>query len=410
MQYKIYPPEKLKATIQLPASKSISNRVLILNALSLNTNPVENLSDCEDTQVIIDAFNSDSNVFDVKGAGTAMRFLTAFLAGMDGEWIVQGSKRMHERPIYPLVDTLRELGADIEYLENDGYPPLKIRGKRLRGGEVSVSGNISSQFISALMMVAPTMENGLIINIRDEIISKPYINLTVKLMEEYGIHLKWEERRIKIKPQPYKSVSFKVESDWSAASYWYEMVSLCPNSEVTLLGLQEGSYQGDANLVSLFKDLGVSTEFVSNGVIIRKVKKTAKKFFHNFICEPDLAQTFAATCCFLNVPFIFSGIQSLRIKETDRIEALKTELKKLGFVLRETDSEMLEWDGERCFAEENAAIDTYDDHRMAMSFSPAAIPYKSIKINDPQVVNKSYPNFWEDLEKAGFSIIPNLKS
>lgn len=404
MQYKIYPPEKLKATVELPASKSISNRVLILNALSLNTNPVENLSDCEDTQVIIDAFNSDSNVFDVKGAGTAMRFLTAFLAGMDGEWIVQGSKRMHERPIFPLVDTLRTIGADIEYLENDGYPPLKIRGKRLKGGEVYVSGSISSQFISALMMVAPTMENGLIINIRDEIISKPYINLTAKLMEEYGIHLKWEGNRIKIKPQAFKPVSFKVESDWSAASYWYEMVSLCPHSEITLLGLQEGSYQGDANLVNLFKDLGVSTEFIPNGVIIRKVGKPTKKFFHNFIYEPDLAQTFAAACCFLHVPFIFSGVQSLRIKETDRIEALKTELKKLGFVLSETDSEMLEWDGERCFAEENAAIDTYDDHRMAMSLSPAAIPFKSVTINDPQVVNKSYPNFWDDLEKAGFRI------
>lgn len=404
MQYKIYPPEKLKATVELPASKSISNRVLILNALSLNTNPVENLSDCEDTQVIIDAFNSDSNVFDVKGAGTAMRFLTAFLAGMDGEWIVQGSKRMHERPIFPLVDTLRTIGAEIEYLGNDSYPPLKIRGKRLKGGEVYVSGSVSSQFISALMMVAPTMENGLIINIRDEIISKPYINLTAKLMEEYGIHLKWEGNRIKIKPQAFKPVSFKVESDWSAASYWYEMVSLCPHSEITLLGLQEGSYQGDANLVNLFKDLGVSTEFVPNGVIIRKVGKPTKKFFHNFIYEPDLAQTFAAACCFLHVPFIFSGVQSLRIKETDRIEALKTELKKLGFVLSETDSEMLEWNGERCFAEEDAVIDTYDDHRMAMSLSPAAIPFKSVTINDPQVVNKSYPNFWDDLEKAGFRI------
>lgn len=404
MQYKIYPPEKLKATIELPASKSISNRVLILNALSLNTNPVENLSDCGDTQVIIDAFNSNSNVFDVKGAGTAMRFLTAFLAGMDGEWIVQGSKRMHERPIYPLVDTLKAIGADIEYLKNEGYPPLKIRGKRLQGGEVYVSGSVSSQFISALMMVAPTMKNELIINIRDEIISKPYISLTAKLMEEYGIHLKWEGNRIKIKPQSYKPVSFKVESDWSAASYWYEMASLYPDAEITLLGLKENSYQGDANLVSLFKDLGVSTEFVSNGVVIRKAGKPIKKFFHNFIYEPDLAQTFVATCCFLHVPFIFSGVQSLRIKETDRIEALKTELKKLGFVLRETDSEMLEWDGERYFVEENVILDTYDDHRMAMSLSSAAIPFKSVTINDPHVVSKSYPNFWDDLRKAGFSI------
>lgn len=404
MQYRIHPPETLKATVNLPASKSISNRVLILNALSLNTEPVENLSDCEDTQVIIDAFNSKSNLFDVKGAGTAMRFLTAFLAGMDGEWIVQGSKRMHERPIYPLVDTLKSIGADIEYLKNEGYPPLKIKGKRLSGGEVQVPGNISSQFISALMMVAPTMEKGLIINIQDEIISKPYIVLTAKLMEEYGVHLKWEGNRIRIKPQSYKPVSFKVESDWSAASYWYAMASLSAQAEVTLLGLYPNSCQGDANLVNLFKDLGVSTEFVSNGVVIRKKGRPIKKFFHNFIYEPDLAQTFVAACCFQHVPFIFSGLQSLRIKDTDRIAALRREMKKLGFVLRETDSEMLEWDGECCFVEENAVMDTYDDHRMAMSLALAAIPFKSVTMNDPQVVSKSYPNFWEDLRKAGFRI------
>ncbi|MDO5664722.1 MAG: 3-phosphoshikimate 1-carboxyvinyltransferase [Bacteroidia bacterium] len=404
MQYKIYPPEKLKATIELPPSKSISNRILILNALSLNTNPVENLSDCEDTQVIIDAFNSNSNIFDVKGAGTAMRFLTAFLAGMEGEWILKGSKRMHERPIYPLVDTLKAIDADIEYMQNEGYPPLKIKGKRLKGGEVFVSGNISSQFVSGLMMVAPTMEKGLIINIQTDVISKPYLNLTIKLMEEYGVHVKWEGNKIIIKPQEYRPVTFKVESDWTAASYWYEMVALCSGAEVTLLGLQKNSYQGDSYLASLFNDLGVTTEFIPNGVIIRKTRKPNKKFFHNFVGEPDLAQTFAVTCCFLNVPFIFSGVQSLRIKETDRIEALKTELKKLGFVLRETGNEMLEWDGERCSIDANAAMDTYEDHRMAMSLLPAAIPLKSILINDPHVVSKSYPNFWEDLKKAGFKI------
>ena len=410
MQYKISPPETLKATIELPASKSISNRVLILNALSFNTNPVENLSDCEDTQVIIDAFNSNSNIFDVKGAGTAMRFLTAFLAGMEGEWILKGSKRMHERPIYPLVDTLKALDADIEYLETEGCPPLRIRGKRLKGGEVFVSGNISSQFLSALMMVAPIMEKGLVINIRTDVISKPYLNLTIKLMEEYGVHVKWEDNKIIIKPQVYKPVTFRVEPDWTAASYWYEMVALCPGSEVILPGLCKDSYQGDSNLVSLFADLGVATEYVSGGVVIRKATKPNKKFFHNFVGEPDLAQTFAATCCFLNVPFIFSGVQSLRIKETDRIEALKVELKKLGFVLRETGDEMLEWDGERCFPQENAAIDTYDDHRMAMSLAPAAVPFNSILINDPHVVSKSYPNFWKDLQTAGFIITSNPKS
>ena len=203
MQYKVFPPQTLRTTVQLPASKSISNRVAILNALSLNTRSVENLSDCEDTQVIIDAFNSDSNTFDVKGSGTAMRFLTAFLAGMEGEWIIKGSPRMHERPIHPLVETLTALGAEITYLQREGYPPLKIKGKKLKGGEVYLSGNISSQFTSALLMLAPTMDNGLVIHIEKKIVSKPYILLTMKMMEEYGVHAKWDENDIIVKRQQY---------------------------------------------------------------------------------------------------------------------------------------------------------------------------------------------------------------
>lgn len=404
MQYKIYSPNKLNVSIDLPASKSISNRILILNALSLNQNPIDNLSDCEDTQVLIDVFNSDSNEFDVRAAGTAMRFLTAFLSGVDGEWILKGSKRMHERPIHPLVDTLVSLGAEIEYLENRGFPPLKIKGKKLNGGEVYVSGSISSQFISALMMVAPVMRDGLTLHIQDEIISKPYIHLTAKLMEEFGVNVKWDDDKIQIKPQAYKPIKYRVEPDWSAASYWYEMVALMPGSEVLLKGLYEKSYQGDANIVNLFKDLGVSTEFTDEGAVIRNSGKRTKKFFHNFIQEPDLAQTFAATCCFLKIPFVFSGIQSLRIKETNRVEALMIELKKLGYVLKDSSNEMFEWDGERCFAEENPAIDTYEDHRMAMSLAPASVPLKTILINQPGVVSKSYPYFWDDLKKAGFTI------
>lgn len=404
MQYKIYPPNKLNVSIDLPASKSISNRILILNALSLNQNPIENLSECEDTKVLLNVFDSDSNVFDVGAAGTAMRFLTAFLSGVEGEWILKGSERMHERPIHPLVDTLKSLGADIDYLENRGYPPLKIRGKKLEGGEVYVSGGISSQFISALMMVAPVMKNGLIIHIQDEVISKPYIELTAKLMEEFGAHIKWDNNKIQIKSQTYKPIGYRVEPDWSAASYWYEMVALIPDSEVLLNGLTDNSYQGDSNLVNLFKDLGVTTEFTNEGAIIRNNGVRTKKFFHNFIQEPDLAQTFAATCCFLKVPFVFSGIQSLRIKETNRVEALIVELKKLGYVLTDSSNEMFEWDGEKCFPENSPSIDTYEDHRMAMSLAPAAIPFDTIMINEPGVVSKSYPHFWDDLKKAGFRI------
>ncbi len=405
-QYKIYPPETetIRTTIHLPASKSISNRALILNALSLSSAPIKNLSDCEDTKVLIDAFNSDSNQFDIKAAGTAMRFLTAFLAGMEGEWILKGTNRMHQRPIHPLVETLVALGADIEYLKKEGFPPLLIKGRKLKGGEVYLSGDISSQFISAVLMVAPLMEKGLIMHIEKNIVSKPYIDLTISMMSKCGVNARWEGNEITVKPQSYKAVDMIVEADWSAASYWYQIASLKPGSEIKLLGVMKESLQGDSNVANLFTDLGVTTEFIPDGIIIRSQKKKTKKFFHNFINEPDLAQTFAATCCFKNVPFLFSGVQSLKIKETDRIQALINELKKLGYVLKESEIGMLEWDGERCTPDKEPAIDTYEDHRMAMPFAPGAITNKSIIINDPDVVSKSYPKFWEDLKYAGFII------
>lgn len=404
LQYIITPPGTLRTAIQLPASKSMSNRALILNALSMSSYPIRNLSDCEDTQVLIDVFNSQSNQFDIKAAGTAMRFLTAFLAGMEGEWIIKGSKRMHERPIYPLVETLEAVGAEINYLEKEGYPPLQIKGKRLKGGEVYLSGSISSQFISALLMIAPIMENGLVMHIENEIVSKPYIHLTLSMMEKCGVQAKWDGNDITVKPQAYNAVEFVVEPDWTAASYWYEMVSLIPGAEVTLKGLGRNSLQGDSNVTNLFGDLGVTTEFVPEGIIIRNTKKRTKKFFHDFVNEPDLAQTFAATCCFMGKPFLFSGIQSLKIKETDRVAALINELKKLGYLLNETEIGMLEWDGERCLPEKEPALDTYDDHRMAMSLAPGAIVTGSLIINNPKVVSKSYPDFWDDLKQAGFTI------
>lgn len=407
MQYKITSPEKLRASITLPSSKSISNRALILNALSGSSMEIENLSDCEDTQVIIDAFNSQSNTFDVRGAGTAMRFLTAFLAAMEGEWIIKGSKRMHERPIEPLVDTLTALGAEIEYMEKEGYPPLKIKGKQLEGGEVFVAGNISSQFISALLMIAPHMRNGLTIHLENEVISKPYIALTVKMLEDYGIETKWIDNDISIASQTFTPKPQTIEPDWSAASYWYAFVALKPKAEIELKGLQKASMQGDANLHRLFIDLGVTSRFTEDSLQICHSGKRTNKFFHDFVNEPDLAQTFVVACCLLNIPFLFSGLQSLRIKETDRIEALKTELKKLGFVLLDSEPGMLEWNGERCLPKDKPQIDTYVDHRMAMAFSAAAIPLKSIIMNNPDVVSKSYLHFWDDLKRAGFTIEQN---
>ncbi|MDR0333943.1 MAG: 3-phosphoshikimate 1-carboxyvinyltransferase [Dysgonamonadaceae bacterium] len=404
MQYKITSPTKIKSVVQLPSSKSISNRGLILNALSLNTEPIINLSDCEDTQVIIDAFNSDSNIFDVKAAGTAMRFLTAFLAGMEGEWIIKGTHRMHERPIFPLVDTLLSLGASIKYIEKEGYPPIKIKGRQMKGGEVNLSGSISSQFISALLMIAPLMESGLTIHIKNEIISKPYIDLTLNMMRKYGINAIWCENSIKIKHKRYKPFSLTVESDWSAASYWYEMVALLPGSQVKLIGLEKESMQGDSKTAELFEYMGVTTKYLPDGVFISKTKQATDRFFYDFVNEPDLAQTFIATCCFLNIRFVFSGLQSLKIKETDRINAMITEMQKFGFILQAQKNSILSWGGERCDAETNPVIHTYDDHRMAMALAPASIVYKSTLINNPEVVSKSYPNFWNDLRSVGFEV------
>lgn len=404
MAYRIYPPNSLYNTVSLPGSKSISNRALILNALSLSQYEIENLSVCEDTRVIKDVFASNTNEFDVRGAGTAMRFLAAFLACVEGEWILKGSERMHQRPIDPLVDTLITLGADIEYLNNMGYPPLKIKGKKLQGGEVYLTANVSSQFISALIMIAPTMEFGLKLHLEHEVISKPYIHLTQKMMEDYGVRARWIDNTIKVEPQSYIPVRYHVESDWSAASYWYSIVALMPEAEVRLTGLKKESLQGDANIINLFSDLGVSTSFEEKETVLRKKSLGSKKFFHNFINEPDLAQTFAVTCCLLNIPFFFSGLQTLKIKETDRIYALITELKKLGYVLKETENGILEWDGERCLTDETIVIDTYDDHRMAMAFAPASIIYDNFYINHPEVVTKSYPSFWDDLQQGGFKL------
>ena len=405
MAYKIHPPISLFNTVTLPGSKSISNRAIILNALSLSKYDIENLSVCEDTRVIQDAFASNTNEFDVRGAGSAMRFLAAFLACVEGEWILTGSERMHQRPIHPLVDTLVTIGAEIEYLGNKGYPPLKIKGRNLEGGEVYLTANVSSQFISALMMIAPTTKFGLTLHLEHEIISKPYIHLTQKMMQDYGVDVKWEGKTIIIHPQPYTAIRYSVESDWSAASYWYSLVALMPEAEVKLKGLRKESLQGDANVINLFTDLGVATTFVEDGVVLSKKNVVRGKFFHNFINEPDLAQTFAVTCCLLNIPFFFSGLQTLKIKETDRIVALITELKKLGYVLQETENGILEWDGERCLTDETIVIDTYDDHRMAMAFAPASIVFKdNMYINYPEVVKKSYPSFWEDLQRGEFKL------
>lgn len=387
-------------TIQLPASKSICNRVLILNALSYSPYEIGNLSSCDDTQVMLRIMESDSNHFDVGAAGTAMRFLTAFLAKTYGEWHLTGSVRMQQRPIKVLVEALKQMGANITYDGEEGYPPLRIVGCALQGGEIRLNGSISSQYISALMMIAPYTEQGLTLVLEGEIVSKSYIQMTAALMREFGVQVALEFPRIAIKPQEYRPVPYVVESDWSAASYWYEWLCIAGVGEFTLPHLYRESLQGDSALAEIFAPLGVKTTYVDNKVIISATQKQVERFSYNFVNQPDIAQSVAVACCMRNIPFSFKGLETLRIKETDRIFALITELKKLGYLLHEEGEGTLLWDGKTTQAEERPIVATYEDHRMAMAFAPAKLLFPNLTIANPEVVSKSYPTFWQELKKV----------
>ena len=406
MDYLIIAPTKLRATVHLPASKSISNRILLLNSLSTIPRKIQNLADCDDTIVMTHALQTQQSDIDIKAAGTAMRFLTAYLAGNSGHWTLTGSERMRNRPIKILVDALNSLGARIEYTDKEGFPPLRINGRLLEGGEIWLDGGVSSQYISALLMVAPLMVNGLRIHLTGCVISKPYLQLTIRLMNEFGVTVSGKGQTFSVRPQSYIPNPFIVESDWSAASYWYEMVALSADAEITLTGLFPNSMQGDAYIVNLFDLLGVETVFTSNGVVLkRKERNIDCPFVYDFTDMPDMAQTFAVTCAMLDIPFCFIGLQSLKIKETDRLTALRTELSKLGFLLTEQDDHILQWKGERVEPTTSAVIHTYEDHRMALAFAPIAIRRADgIRIANCEVVSKSYPRFWDDLLKADFQL------
>ena len=414
--YQITGPKQLQTTVKLPASKSISNRALIIYALSGGAILPENLSDCDDTEVIIQALKKMPEVINIKAAGTAMRFMTAFLAATEhGEHVITGTERMQNRPIKVLVDALRRLGADISYEGKEGFPPLRIKGLRLEGGELDVAGDISSQYISALLMIGPMLEKGLTLKLNGEIISRPYIDLTLWMMREFGADAEWISiDTIKVEPKPYAQHPYYIESDWSAASYWYEMVALSddPEAEVRLEGLMDGSKQGDSSVRYIFSLLGVKTVFASRTpgkpttVTLTKSGHRVPRLEYDFVNAPDLAQTFVCTCCALGLPFHFTGLQTLRIKETDRIKALKTEMEKLGYQLEVINDSELKWDGKSRLTSHSSlltAIDTYEDHRMALAFAPLALKMP-IFINNPQVVTKSYPHYWDDIQKAQFSV------
>ncbi len=407
MKYTISKPDNiLRGRIKLPASKSISNRALIINALSYSPYPVKNLSDSDDTQVMGKVFTSNTNYFDIGHAGTAMRFLTAFLSMIVGEWTLTGSARMKERPIGILVDALNKLGAKIEYLENEGFPPLKIFGSHLKGRIIELDGSVSSQYISALLMIAPSVEGGLTLRLKNKIMSRSYIELTLRLMEQFGIKHVWKGNEIRITEQTYRSVQYTVEADWSGASYLYQMAALASNVDISLEDLKLDSLQGDCIIARWFEQFGIISEETKTGVRLTKVEKPLPKNIQlNFIENPDVAQTFAVLCVMKNIPFHFTGLETLKIKETNRIEALQNELAKFGAKITEPAHGELKWDGTFPLEKiSNLSIPTYKDHRMAMSFAPACQIYGPVTIEDPMVVTKSYPAYWDDLKKLGFQI------
>ena len=396
--------------ISLPASKSICNRVLTIVALSDGVGDVYNVSVCDDTNAIINAITmhqKGEKYINIGAAGTAMRFMTAMLALRTKATVtIDGSARMRKRPIKELVDVLCQLGAKIEYAgESDSCPPLLIHQAPMRGGSVSINGSISSQYISALMMIAPGLSDGLTINITGGLVSRPYVEMTAAIMRDFGAQVLCTDNQITIKQGDYQSRTYSVENDWSAASYWYEIQSLIPDVNLRLASLHKNSTQGDSKVAEIFKLFGVETEYTSDGVLLTyNPKSVAERIDIDLQNQPDLAQTIVVTACLKGIPFRISGLSTLRIKETDRISALISQLAKLGYTVRETEDATLESDSVRRSCDKAPAIETFDDHRMAMAFAPASIVVPGITIEDAEVVSKSYPKYWEHLKLIGFNL------
>ncbi|MAW08907.1 MAG: 3-phosphoshikimate 1-carboxyvinyltransferase [Flavobacteriaceae bacterium TMED200] len=402
----LHPNRIVKVGLSLTGSKSITNRLLILRSIYPSLK-IKNKSESQDSVVLENALKSSSNIKDIDHAGTSMRFLTAFYSILENkEIIIKGSKRMHERPIYPLIDCLKLIGADISYLEKDGYPPIKIKGKKLNFRKVQISSNVSSQFVSAILLVAPKLIGGLVIELKGELISKPYIEMTLSLLNDLGIKTSFKGKLITVENlEKIKQKHIYVESDWSSASYWYSIVALSDGAEVRLNNFYKDSIQGDSVLTKYYKTLGVETKFTQNKIILTKLKDFTlpQQLNLNLIDSPDLAQTIAVTCFGLKINCSLDGLQTLNIKETKRLNALENELKKLGANVKVTETSLNLFEVKKI--KKNIKINTYDDHRMAMSFAPLSLKIP-IFIQNPSVVAKSYPKFWDDLKKAGFIIKP----
>lgn len=391
----------ISAKFQLASSKSESNRALVINALSGSKGQLDNVSSARDTQTMLRLLQSNDNVADVLDAGTTMRFLTAYFSVTGQQKTMTGTPRMCERPIKLLVDALRQLGAKIEYQKNEGYPPLLLQGFEYSGiNKIEMRGDVSSQYISALLMIAPILPQGLTIELTGNVGSRPYIEMTLEQMRCFGVEYQadWENKKITIASSNYKATHYKIESDWSGASYWYSLVAMADEAEIELLGLKQNSLQGDSDIVKIMEPLGVKSTFTADGVLLTKIP-TKNELEWDFTNCPDLAQTVAVCCAIKNIELILTGIESLKIKETDRVAALQAQLPKIGGeLIEEVPNERYKVTGGKN-AEDVPSIETYDDHRMAMAFAPVGVR-KPIDILEPRVVDKSYPSFWEDLQKV----------
>ena len=394
--------QPLNGEITLSSSKSESNRTLIMNALSGNKLQLKNLSDARDTQTMLRLLSERQPVWDVLDAGTTMRFCTAYLAIKGSGETITGSNRMKERPIKPLVDALRKLGAKIDYLEQEGFPPLRIIAQKnnFQSKKIIIPGNISSQYISALLMIGPMLPDGISIEIIGEIFSKPYIDMTLALMNHFGIKSTWKNQTISIRSQRYEGQSYTIESDWSGASYWYSMVALNKESNIILRGLRSRSFQGDQNVVHIMSKMGVETEFISDGVELNSIPVTELNQTLDFKNCPDLAQTVMVVAAIKGIKLTMTGLESLKIKETDRVLAMKKELLKIGSLLNEENKYWKLTPG--TIPEYIETIETYDDHRIAMSFAPVCL-IKPLTIKNIDVVKKSYPGYWMDLKSVGIN-------
>ncbi|MEI6851637.1 MAG: 3-phosphoshikimate 1-carboxyvinyltransferase [Bacteroidota bacterium] len=399
----------IKTSVDLPASKSISNRLLLIKALCKESFTIDNLSLSDDTLILQRCIENltEEEVFDVGDAGTAFRFLTALFAITPGKRTLTGSKRMLKRPVGDLVKALNKLGADISYAAKNNHPPLIINGAILSGSKTTIRAGISSQFISALLLIAPQLPQGLQLKLLGDIASKPYISMTLKMMEHFGVSSLWKWKTIEVAKQAFQPRNFVVEADWSAAAFWYQMVAFSKVAEVELKGLSRNSLQGDAIVADIYDKLGVKTSYLDDSVLLSRKESQSMVITHDFFLTPDLFPPVMATCAGLKIPFRFTGLQNLVIKESDRVSAMISELAKFGYYFNYDKQESsLVYDGNKgSFDDAEVVCDSHNDHRIAMSLAPMAMIHCRVNLNDSECVSKSYPSYFDDLKKAGFRII-----